>query len=108
MKNRCVERQERLKRHEEASEKLNDEIDIVKLVYVQRIGQFLAKLILKKHQRALVTSFKKYQIDDLGKSSNSDGTPQAKRDQHLEPSIQEDGTVDDLGPFLSNPNLTED
>ena len=59
---------QRLKRHEEASEQLNNEIDIVKLLYVQRIGQFIAKLILKKHQRALVTSFKKYQVDDLGES----------------------------------------
>ena len=56
----------RLKRHEEASQKLADEIDIVKLLYVQRVGQFIAKLILKKHQRALVTSFRKYQLDDLG------------------------------------------
>ena len=61
----CARRLRRLQRHEEASEKLAEELDIVKLIYVQRIGQFLAKLILKKHQRALVTSFKKYQIDDL-------------------------------------------
>lgn len=31
-------RLDRLKRHEEATEKLNNEIDIVKLLYVQRIG----------------------------------------------------------------------
>ena len=49
---------QRLKRHEVASEQLNNEIDIVKLLYVQRIGQFIAKLILKKHQRALVTSLR--------------------------------------------------
>ena len=61
-------RLERLERHEEAVDKLANEIDIVKLLYVQRVGQFIAKLILKKHQRALVTSFKKYQIDDLGNS----------------------------------------
>ena len=42
-------RMERLERHEEASEQLANEIDIVKLLYVQRIGQFIAKLILKKH-----------------------------------------------------------
>ena len=50
----------KLERHEAASERLANEIDIVKLLYVQRIGQFIAKLILKKHQRALVTNFKKY------------------------------------------------
>ena len=55
---RCSKKRvSRLKRHNEAVEKLEDEIDIVKLLYVQRIGQFLAKLLLKKHQRALVTSF---------------------------------------------------
>ena len=53
-------RMEKLERHKKASEMLADEIDIVKFIYVLRIGQFLSKLILKKHQRALVTSFKKY------------------------------------------------
>ena len=61
-------RLEKYERHQRASEKLQDEVDIVKLIYVQRIGQFIAKLILKKHQRALVTSFKKYQIGDLSQS----------------------------------------
>ena len=44
---------------------LEKEFDIVKFIYVVRISQFLSKLVLRKHQRALVTSFKKYQIDDL-------------------------------------------
>ena len=39
----------RLERHEAASQKLADEIDIVKLLYVQRICEFMAKLMLKKH-----------------------------------------------------------
>ena len=34
-------------------------------IYIKRLSQFLAKRVLKKHQRALVTSFKRYQIDDL-------------------------------------------
>ena len=42
-------RLDRLKRHQEAAHKLVDEIDIVKLLYVQRIGQFIAKLTLNKH-----------------------------------------------------------
>ena len=62
---------ERLERHEAASEKLADEIDIVKLLHTLRVGQFTAKLNLKKHQRALVTSFKKYQIEDLGQSATA-------------------------------------
>ena len=65
---------ERLERHEAASEKLADEIDIVNLLHALRLGQFTAKLNLKKHQRALITSFKKYQIDDLGQSAAADAS----------------------------------
>ena len=35
---RCQKRMKRLERHEEACEKLMDELDVVKLVYVNRIG----------------------------------------------------------------------
>ena len=35
------------------------------MIYVKRLCQFLAKVALKKHQRALVTSFSRYRIDDL-------------------------------------------
>ena len=58
-------RLKKLERHEEASERLNSEIDIVKFVYTLRIVHLIAKLTLKKHQRALISSFKAYQIDDL-------------------------------------------
>ena len=54
------QRMERLEQHKKASQMLADEVDIVKFIYILRTGQFLSKLILKKHQRALVTSFKKY------------------------------------------------
>ena len=67
-------RTERLERHEAASEKLADEIDIVNLLHALRLGQFTAKLNLNKHQRALVTSFKKYQIDDLSQSAAADAS----------------------------------
>ena len=52
---------------------MKDELDIVRLVKVLRIGEFLAKLVLRKHQRALVRSFEKYQVPDLrhlGESSS--------------------------------------
>ena len=39
---------EKLARHETASEKLAEEIDIIKFIYVLRVGQFLSKLILNK------------------------------------------------------------
>ena len=50
---------------------LKNEIDIVKIVYIQRLGEFLAKILLKKHQRALITSFKKYQLKDLNQGESS-------------------------------------
>ena len=46
---------------------LAGELDIVKLINVLRIGQFLSKVTLKKHQRALVTISKKYQLSNLDK-----------------------------------------
>ena len=57
----------KLERHEAASEMLANEIDIVKLLYVQRIGQFMAKLMLKRHQRALITNFDKLNLNSLEK-----------------------------------------
>ena len=48
------EREFRYARYEAAVERLNEEIDILKHVSNQRIGEFMAKLILRKHQRALV------------------------------------------------------
>ena len=49
-------------------------MNIVELLYAQRTGQFIAKLNLNKHQRALITSFKKYQIDDLGQFAAADAS----------------------------------
>ena len=98
-------RVKRLERHKEASDMLADEIDIVKFIYVLRIGQFISKMILNKHQRALVTSFKKYQLNDLGLSVE-DG--RAERSQSLLASgIQEDGTISDFDQFAKVDGLTE-
>ena len=52
-------------RYETAVEKLNEEIDILKHIQNQRVSEFMAKLILRKHQRALVQSFKRFQLDDM-------------------------------------------
>ena len=52
-------------RYEAAVEKLNEEIDILKHIQNQRVSEFMAKLILRKHQRALVQSFKRFQLDDM-------------------------------------------
>ena len=59
------QRVEKLNRHTDTVELLNNEIDIVKLLQVQRIATFIAKLFLKWHQRALITNFKQYQVKDL-------------------------------------------
>ena len=40
---------ERLERHEEASEKLAAEVDVVKFIYILRTGKFISKLMLNKH-----------------------------------------------------------
>ena len=57
------EREWRYNRYEDALERMNGEIDVLKSVSGQRMTQFLAKILLKKHQRTLVQSFSKYQID---------------------------------------------
>ena len=97
------DRLKRLERHEDASQKLADEIDIVKLLYVQRVGQFIAKLILKKHQRALVTSFRKYQLDDLGQKS-SDKTADESSTLLHQPSIQDENlqSLSQLDVYMQN------
>ena len=109
----CVKRRaKRLKRHERAYEKLTDEIDIVKLLYVQRIGQFIAKLILRKHQRALITSFKNFKIDNLQEAdAKVAGTalddPEIRFLPGNNTSVQEDGTVSNFAQFEGNPDLTK-
>ena len=52
-------------RYEKAVVMLNKEVDIVKFVETQRLADFMAKLFLKPYQRALVQSFKEYQIDNM-------------------------------------------
>ena len=63
----CIDsRISKIERHEEASKKLNAEIDVVTLLQGLRTGSFVAKMVLKKHQRALVTNFKRHQLTDFG------------------------------------------
>ena len=69
-----------------------------------RVGQFISKLILNKHQRALVTSFKKYQIDDLGQSVED----RPESDKLLEPYIQEDGFIFDFNATKGAEFLTRE
>ena len=115
----CLQlRLKKLQRHKAASERLAKEIDICKLLYVQRVAQFIAKLILKKHQRALVSNFKSYQLENLepttthehqindedkesGLSGRESGLPSGR-------SIYEDGAVQMFAAFENDETLTED
>ena len=58
----------KLERHEGATKKLYEEMDIVKVLHESRISRLISKFVLKKHQRALVTNFKSYQLESLEKS----------------------------------------
>ena len=58
-------REFRFDRYEKAVKRLNEEIDVLNYVSTQRLTNFLAKLFLRPHQRELVKSFKKYQLDDM-------------------------------------------
>ena len=61
------ERMQRLKRHKIAQERLISEVDLVSVMQMKRTAEFMAKLSLKRYQRALVSRFRKYQLDYLGK-----------------------------------------
>ena len=56
---------ERLTRHEKAQNRLVQELDLVQVLKIKRISEFISKLFLKRHQRALVSSFRQYQFDQL-------------------------------------------
>ena len=49
-------------RHKEACTKLTSELDVVSLIRTNRFARFITKMVLKKHQRALINSFKAYQV----------------------------------------------
>ena len=64
-------------------------------------------MVLKKHQRALVTSFKRYQVDDLSYlDENKDGHQQ----QLLQPSNHgiQDTETDFLSAYVRPESLTDD
>ena len=97
------------KRHEKAKEKLADEIDITKLLYVQRIGQFISKLLLKKHERALITTFKKYQIEALGvRELDSDSDSNGNGASLLSLASSGDENFDYFGTVTNDAGLNDD
>ena len=48
--------------YEAASEKLENELDMTKIVKSLRVIEFISRVFLKKHHRALISHFKKHQI----------------------------------------------
>ena len=67
---RWKRQQFKYQKYGEAVDRLNEEIDILKHLSNQRISTFMAKLVLRKHQRALVHSFRQNMIDDLATEQN--------------------------------------
>ena len=57
--------------YEKQVEMLNEEIDILKHLSNQRVSAFIAKLILRKHQRALIYSFLPYTMDNMCKEDEA-------------------------------------
>ena len=64
--NCCMRVQMRYERHEKAMEMFDEEFDIIKIIQVMRLTEFLSAMLLKKHQRALITNFQKNTVSDLG------------------------------------------
>ena len=95
-------RVKRLERHEAAQEKLGQEVDLVKLLQVHRMVIFIAQLGFKKHQRALISNFKRYQLEDLDdKKPNKNGSKVSLN------SIQaEDASLIDFDPEQLGENLS--
>ena len=58
-------------RYLEYTDKLNEEIDILKHLSNQRVSKFIAKLILRKHQRALIHSFRPYTMLNMCKEEEA-------------------------------------
>jgi len=53
-------RVDRFTRHKEASDRLSGEMDIARVVKSLRVVEFLARVVLNKHQRALIPKLKKH------------------------------------------------
>ena len=56
----------RYERHKKAMNMFDEEFDIVKIIEVKRLTEFMSSMLLKKHQRTLITNFQKNTISDLG------------------------------------------
>ena len=55
----------KLRRHEDAIERLDKELDMADILKQQRISKFVSKHVLKRYQLALIHDFKKYKLDNF-------------------------------------------
>ena len=69
------ERKLRLERYQEASDKLNNEMDIAELIRSIRASDFVSQVYLKKHQLGLIPNFKEYQIVAVKQAKNTNVLP---------------------------------
>mgnify|MGYP001626959927 CR=1 FL=1 len=69
----------KLERHEKASDSVTSELDIVKQIDGHRMAKFLAKMSLKSYQRALISAFRRYRIEDFEQSDSKNQTKRKKR-----------------------------
>jgi len=64
----CYKRRlQRFERHKEAVYKLDSELGVLQIVQTLRQTKFLAKLLLRKHHRVLINSFRQYQLTNFKK-----------------------------------------
>lgn len=102
-------RQDRLQRHIDATNQLQQELDVINIIKTNRISNFLAKMQLHKQQRNLVNSFRAHQVDDL-KLDEEENHPKAVDDeaQMLITGIQADHEEGNLLEGIELKDLEED
>ena len=63
--NKCIsaEAASRFERHADTTERLEEELNFIQLVRNLRVFRFMSRLMLRKYQRVLVQSFRKYQVE---------------------------------------------
>ena len=99
----------RYERYEEAVDRLASEIDILTHIENQRASRFLQKLSLSKHQRALVSSFQRYRVEELDDEkctdkNAKDAQDKSKVDNQL---LDKEDPKLDFSDFSYLDNLTE-
>ena len=78
----------RFERFQEATTRLESELDIINIIQVHRLAKFMAKLSMSSKQRQLVQNFREYLLSDLGESkkeANALFRPAEEDDEAIKP-----------------------